>query len=893
MERPELQDYVITEPIGAGGLAVIYKANPRLGGLPVVVKVLRPHAQDNEEAVRRFKTEAELGLRLDHPRVVRSLSTGEDPSGRSYVVLELVHGKDLGQVLREAKRQDFHIPSEHFLFLARECLDGLDYLHRLQDPTGKPLHLVHRDLKPPNLMVGFDGHLTILDFSVARVRLNSFQTHAGNLLGTPRYMSPEQILSDQRLDHRSDLYTLALVLYEALAGESLVSTLDDSDLVDAILNKRPRSLRLRCPELADIDGFFEVALAKRPEHRFASAQDMAFALANLATDLPPSGPQAWVKLMQQLFGQKPEAPRRAQPKIALHEDAPTAPPDRRPRTTDDLALPDHGFDPQFEHAFGSDPDPTLNESISPMLAEAPTQNPGLPSPQSPKLAEIQAAQAAQAAQAQAAQAAHAQAVQVEAPSKRPLGEAVPESTISPPRSPDAAELSPVIPGYVMLKHLALGGMASVWLAMRAGEGRPLVVKLLLPHYHRNEAVERRFTREAKIMSLIHHPNVAQVIDAGHDANGRFYLAMEFVAGLDLEVMLFDSMRYREPMPFEVSMAVIRHALTGVHQAHTQSDPQTQRPAGIVHRDLSGRNIMVSFEGDVKVIDFGLARLRASNPNHTRPGVVLGTPRYLSPEQALGDPKLDHRSDQYSLAVLLWECLTARPLIQSGETKNATKEILQLEPEPPSQWNPEVPKRVDAVVMKALSKHPDQRYPDAEAMRRALEEAAPELCPDDALTKAARYARDFAPEVYEEAKACLEEAARSGPPEADATQLGPNFLLAPDAPKSQPTNEALGLRQASVLPSIHAKHALGPTSGDIPKSPPTRPFLLAQAQARPATPAKAERKPYPSARWTGAWLMLASSLLLLFAALWFKPEAPEASDRPEAPTAQQIPEGSAR
>ncbi len=274
--------------------------------------------------------------------------------------------------------------------------------------------------------------------------------------------------------------------------------------------------------------------------------------------------------------------------------------------------------------------------------------------------------------------------------------------------------------YELLRRIATGGMAEIYLARADGpEGfeKHLVVKLILPHLAESEEFVDMFLHEARVAVRLNHPNIVQILDLG-EAEGAYFIAMEYVHGEDVRRVWRRSVEAQRPIPVPLACRIACEAAAGLDYAHRAVD-STGRPLQIIHRDISPQNLLVSFEGAVKVADFGIARA-ADRVGHTRSGVVKGKYSYMSPEQAAGK-KIDQRTDQFALGVVLHELLTRRRLFKRPteiETLHAVAECKVL---PPSEVDPRVPKALDAIVLTALARRPQDRYPDLSALRQALED----------------------------------------------------------------------------------------------------------------------------------------------------------------------------
>jgi serine/threonine-protein kinase len=260
--------------------------------------------------------------------------------------------------------------------------------------------------------------------------------------------------------------------------------------------------------------------------------------------------------------------------------------------------------------------------------------------------------------------------------------------------------------YVIRRKLGSGGMADVYLAEDQELGRRVALKLLNERHAADDQFVERFRREAQSAAGLNHPNIVSIFDRGR-AEGTYYIAMEYLDGRTLKELLVRN----GPTPIPIAIDYARQILGALAFAHRN---------GIVHRDIKPHNIVVGRDGRLKVTDFGIARSGASQM--TEAGSIVGTAQYLSPEQARGAP-VDQRSDLYSLGIVLYEMLTGKvPFTGDTPVEIAMKHLSQV-PEPPSKERPQVPHDLDAVVMRAIAKDPDQRYGSAEEMEADLARVA--------------------------------------------------------------------------------------------------------------------------------------------------------------------------
>ncbi|HVV16743.1 MAG TPA: serine/threonine-protein kinase [Polyangia bacterium] len=275
--------------------------------------------------------------------------------------------------------------------------------------------------------------------------------------------------------------------------------------------------------------------------------------------------------------------------------------------------------------------------------------------------------------------------------------------------------------FQIIGRLATGGMAEVYLALSGelpGFRTLLVVKRILPHLAQNRQFIRMFLDEARLAALLDHPNVVRIIEVGHDGE-EYFLAMELVQGKPLSAVLRKAAREKRPPSPALAAYIMAQAASGLGYAHALTDGDG-RPLGVVHRDVSPQNVLLSFEGAVKLIDFGVARA-FGRVAHTSPGGLKGKIEYMSPEQASAE-EVDHRADVFALGIVLWEVLTGRRLYRR-ETELATMRAILDDPIPRPSEVADVPIALEAVVMRALRKKREGRFSSAHEMAQALERYA--------------------------------------------------------------------------------------------------------------------------------------------------------------------------
>ncbi|MEQ8980669.1 MAG: protein kinase [Deltaproteobacteria bacterium] len=415
--------------------------------------------------------------------------------------------------------------------------------------------------------------------------------------------------------------------------------------------------------------------------------------------------------------------------------------------------------------------------------------------------------------------------------------------------------------YALLAPIGRGGMGEVWLAQREGAPGPCVLKRLTEALVDHEVAHKRFVREAHVAAFLDHPNVAKTLDAGF-VDDAFYIAMEHVAGVDLADVI-GALRERDTfMPLPIVMAIATMTLDALAYVHDATGPDGA-PLSIVHRDLAPKNLMLTFDGDVKVIDFGVARASVGD-FETRQQVLVGTVEYFSPEQAAGE-RVDRRTDLYALGVVLFEMLTLVPVIEELPVGEALAAITVRAAPSASALRPEIPAAIDEVLYGALAKAPADRFATAARFAAALRATGiPTVTRDEV---AAWLGEHFQPEAAATHVADTSEATRAAvlpPPEAmPKPSRAPYVLLAlalvstavlllfalPSStegpPARAPEVRARAVPSASALPSARAVPSEQPPTEEAPapKKPRPRrrrPVEPAPDLARTAEPSGAER-----------------------------------------------------
>lgn len=342
--------------------------------------------------------------------------------------------------------------------------------------------------------------------------------------------------------------------------------------------------------------------------------------------------------------------------------------------------------------------------------------------------------------------------------------------------------------YRLLHRIAAGGMAEVFRAKRAGvEGfeKVVAVKRILPHLSDNKEFVEMFIDEAKVVAGLTHPGIVQIFDLGR-IDKTYFIAMEYVHGRDLRSILRRARERGMRLPLDLAVLIASRVSAALEFAHRKKD-ERGRPMLVVHRDVSPQNILISFEGEVKLTDFGIAKA-ATKASLTDAGALRGKLLYMSPEQAWGKA-MDRRSDVFSLGIVLYEMATDRKPFVGGSEMSVLEMVRECRVAAPSEVNPRIPDRLERVLLKALDRDPDGRYQDAAEMHRDLERVLHERQPPT-VSELARFMEILFDEA-ERSEAAPSAAAGPGAEEEAAAEpeaappVEPEPPSAPRAPSRDP------------------------------------------------------------------------------------------------------------
>ncbi|WP_437507547.1 serine/threonine-protein kinase [Sorangium sp. So ce1099] len=310
--------------------------------------------------------------------------------------------------------------------------------------------------------------------------------------------------------------------------------------------------------------------------------------------------------------------------------------------------------------------------------------------------------------------------------------------------------------YELLLPIAAGGMAMVWAARLKGTRgfqKIVAVKTMLPQLSEDDQFERMFLLEASLASQIRHPNAVEILDLG-EQDGVLFLAMEWINGVPLSQVMKVAKRW-DGVPIPIAVRIVVQACAGLHAAHELKD-NSGKLVGLVHRDISPQNILVTYDGTTKVVDFGVAKATAFNDSTTRAGQLKGKVSYTAPEAVRGDA-IDRRVDVFAMGIVLYVLTTGQHPFRRENEGATLFAISSPDPVvPPRAFLADYPPLLEAVLMRALEKERDQRYATANELMRALDKALPpsQRASDEDV---ANFIRELFEEQHQQTRAALAEA----------------------------------------------------------------------------------------------------------------------------------------
>ncbi len=614
----------------------------------VVKKVLR--SVEDQGVHRRFLDEAKVVVRLNHANLVQVFDAGRVDE-EYYLAMELVEGKDLRAVWNRCAQLHRRIPVEVAIFVIREILRGLEYAH-----DALALDLVHRDISPPNLLVGYRGEIKLTDFGLAKSAIKREMTSPGVVFGRYSYLAPEQA-KGLPADRRTDIYACGIVLWELLTGRQLFPSAGRShqQALTAVRNPKVRAPSSLVPGIPEgLDAVVLRALAKDPKDRYQSSGELRAALSKCISENFPSCDADRVgEFMRDIFAREYKLEGR-----------------------DVATLSQRDFS-----SMRAEADHTSSISLSEALA---AEDPSTMPLRDSEIIELDKA-------------------------RRDLGGTSRQNL----RDGAKAWVGKIIgQRYRVEGIIGIGGMGAVFRAKHLALGKTFALKVLHRVYTRNSDIVARFMREARAATQTGHPNIIDIIDIGTTDDEDVYFVMELLEGRTLgEVVGTEG-----PLAVRRAVHIARQICRAVAAAHE---------VAIIHRDLKADNIILITRGKdpdfVKVLDFGICKTGGNDSGQTSPGVVMGSPDYMAPEQGAG---LDATvaSDVYAIGCIVYEML-AGCLPFTG--RNAIDVLMQKgarEADRVSTHRPEVPVALADVLARCLMRSAQDRPPSMRALEYELTRA---------------------------------------------------------------------------------------------------------------------------------------------------------------------------
>ncbi|WP_437311584.1 serine/threonine protein kinase [Sorangium sp. So ce388] len=420
--------------------------------------------------------------------------------------------------------------------------------------------------------------------------------------------------------------------------------------------------------------------------------------------------------------------------------------------------------------------------------------------------------------------------------------------------------------YELLLPIAQGGMATVWAARHKGlRGfqKTVAIKTMLPSLSDDAQFEKMFLEEARLASGIHHPNVAEILDLG-EQDDVLYIVMEWVDGEALSVIARAANKSGVAIPLRIALRILSRACLGLHAAHELRDPQNDdQLLGLVHRDVSPQNILVTYDGHVKLVDFGVAKATNRAHNDTTAGQIKGKVPYMSPEQARGD-RIDRRTDIFAMGIVLYKMTTGEHPFTAENDLLTLNHIISRPALAPRLKNPDFPAELEQVLMTCLQKDPDRRYQTMLELEGALESV---LAKEPLVTDrdVGAFVRGLLGERNQRRRAALRDTVRtlderaSRPPEVMLVRDSISELFFTQLPPGHPADQAPTVRASA--PSI-ARQSLPEM---LPQSSP--------GQQTPLGPIEV-----PATRRRSGTLVAAVALALITAAgaglMWLRRPSPQ-------------------
>jgi len=742
--------YALAKPLARGGMGALYLAvHPDRTPDVCVIKTVLPHLAD-KEYLQRFRDEAKVVVRLSHRNLVPVFDSGQ-VAGEIYLGMEFVDGRDLRAIWNRCAKKGVAFPIDVAAYLAREVALGLDYAHHFGD-----IKLIHRDVSPPNVLVGFDGIVKLTDFGLASSTLKLEKTAPGIIYGKVSYMSPEQARGEP-LDGRTDLFATGIILWELLTGRQVYPA-RNPNVPQGDAGGRPQHdneellRRVRRPQLSppsqrasrvppELDRIAMLALAPKLSDRYPSCAEFAAELSEyLAAKHPATNAARVADFMSLLYGEDLAEDRVERDMVLTEARALAAkrqPTDRRlsiitaalpidqSGNLEAVPTPPARTPGKADLRRGADELPSSPSNLSDLQTAERNLSPDTPAtppaiPRRSMRGTVVNGPAAQAA--------------LPGPARDEVSAAFAETVASSsnPAAHSANVVGTLVGGRYRIRRLCgEGGMGRVYEAEHIEIGKRVALKILHPGYSQTPDLVERLRREARAASRIGHPNVVDVTDSGTTEDGSFFFVMEYLEGRELGDVVFEEKGIDVRRALGIAVQICR-ALRAAHAA------------GVIHRDLKPENVLlVERDGQrdfVKVLDFGIAMnltdgddTQAAGPRRklTNPGVAMGTPEYMAPEQAAGRPA-DARSDVYAVGGVLYEMLVGHPAYEGANFMEVLHKKANFAPQAIGKFRDDVPAEIEALILSAMAKDPALRPQSMSDFEQRVQEIARRCFTDGAL-----------------------------------------------------------------------------------------------------------------------------------------------------------------
>ena len=704
-------NYHLLKPLAQGGMGALYLAVRGDRGLArlLVIKTVLPHLAD-AEYTRRFRDEAKVVVKLSHGNLIPVFDAGS-VDGELYLAMEFVEGRDLRAIWNRCAKKQVAFPVDVAVYIVKELCRGLVYAHSFGD-----LKLVHRDVSPPNILVSFAGEVKITDFGLASSNLKLEKTAPGIIYGKVAYMSPEQARGES-LDGRSDLYAAAIVMWELLTGRQLFPPGKDQpqDLLLRARNPAPIPPSKKAPRVPPaLDTICLKALAPDRNDRYSNGDEFRRALSDwLAREAPGTDAHRLESFLYDLFAEDIARERTQRDDLLnqIRRRAKTLPPTDELRQMVERDTDVTEFDPALIES-------KLMRGEGDVGRRASDQ--GLPEDDRRKTGDRRRNRPTGEGEDndQAAGSARPGPTQPQPPAAQPQAQAqageVGAEPVGLAMSSKAAIGQIIDRRFRITELIGEGGMGRVYMAEHIELDRRVAIKILHPVYSRMPDLVKRFKREARAASRIGNPHIVEVTDSSNTADGAVYFVMEYLNGLDLGSLIESQGAIDVRRVLRIGVQIC-HALAA---AHAES---------IIHRDLKPENIFLTEkEGEsdfVKVLDFGVARSiefeQLRKKRLTSPGMAMGTPEYMSPEQAAGRIA-DERSDIYSVGAILYEAMTGTTPYAGDNFMEVLTKKATIELPPVHELRPDIPPEVSDLIARTMARSPGQRPGSMEALAYELE-----------------------------------------------------------------------------------------------------------------------------------------------------------------------------